>query len=130
MIGRLPTFVLALFSAINVARGSIHSFAPDGGALSIAGLDLGNQSTTIVALFASIGLMQLSLGLFELWVVARNRALVVPVLCLQTLNTCLGVIHLYIYRPLPVIVPGAAFNLGLLAILTLTWILYLSRNRT
>lgn len=130
MIGRLPTFVLALFAAINVARGSIHSFAPDGGAHSIAGLDLGNQSTTIIALFASIGLMQLSLGLFELWVVARNQPLVVPVLSLQTLTTCLGVIHLYIYRPLPVIVPGAAFNLGLLAIVTLTWILYLSRNRT
>ncbi len=130
MVRRLPSITLALFAAINILRGSIHSFAPDGGAHSIAGLDLNSQSATILALFASIGLMQLSLGLFELWVLARKPALVIPVLALQSVQTLLGVVHLYFYRPLPVVVPGAAFNLGLLAVVALTWIAYLTRNRT
>lgn len=129
MARRLPVIVLTLFAAINVARGGIHSFAPDGGAQSIAGLDLGSQGATMLALFASIGLMQLSLGVFEFWVLTRNRTLLIPVLAFQTANTLLGVIHLYFYRPLPVVVPGAAFNLGLLGLLTLTWAVYLTRNR-
>jgi hypothetical protein len=113
--------MLALFAVLNIGRGAIHSFAPDGGAHSIAGLDLGAEAVTIVSLFATIGLMQIALGLFQLWVVLRGRALVLPVLALQTLQTVLGAVHLHWYRPLPVVVPGAAFNLGLAVLLIAVW---------
>ena len=52
---RLPPIVLALFALINLARGSIHAFAPDGGAHSIAGLDLSTNARTILSLFARLG---------------------------------------------------------------------------
>jgi hypothetical protein len=122
---RLPALVLALFAVINIGRGSIHAFAPDGGAHSIAGLDLGSDAVTIVSLFATIGLMQLVLGLFQLWVLLRARAFVLPVLALQTALTVTGAIHLHWYRPLPVVVPGAAFNLGLAVLLIATWAIVL-----
>lgn len=125
----MPAAVLALFSVINIVRGCIHAFAPDGGAHSIAGLDLGTDAPTIVSLFATIGLMQLVLGLFQLWVLVRARNLVLPVLALQTAQTIAGVIHLQLYRPLPVVVPGAAFNLGLAALLLVTWgVVFVSRD--
>lgn len=126
---RLPLFVLGLFAAINLVRGGIHSFSPDGGAGSIAGLDLSADAATIIALFATIGLMQISLGGFQLWVVMARRDLVLPVLALQTVQTLLGTIHLWLWRPLPVVVPGAGFNLALLALLGVTWASIVFRGR-
>lgn len=128
----LPRLVLVLFAVINLGRGAVHSLAADGGAHSIAGLDLSGDATTIVSLFATIGLMQASLGAFELWVVVRRSDLVLPVLpvlALQTLQTLLGVVHLWVYRPLPVAVPGAGFNLALLGLLGIGWGVILARKR-
>jgi hypothetical protein len=124
----LTRLLLALFAVINLGRGAVHAFAADGGAHSIAGLDLSGDAVTIISLFASIGLMQASLGGFELWAVLRRPELVIPLLALQTLQTGLGVIHLWLYRPLPVVVPGAGFNLALLGLLAIGWGLILTRK--
>ena len=39
-----------------------------------------------------------------------------------------GVIHLWLWRPLPVMVPGAGFNLALLVVLGLGWLLILAEK--
>jgi hypothetical protein len=112
-----PLIVLALMMLTNFARGAIHAFAPDGGAHSIAGLDLSHARQTIQSLFAVMGFHQLVAGGFELYVLARRRELVLLALVLQTAETMLGVINLYLYRPMPVAVPGAPFNAAVLVIL-------------
>jgi hypothetical protein len=117
---RLPLIVLAFMALTNLVRGGIHVFAPDGGAHSIAGLDLSTNGQTILSLFAIVGLQQIVLGLFEAFVVFRRRDLVLLALGLQTAQTALGVLNLDLYRPMPVHVPGATFNTGILVVLVLT----------
>ncbi|HTP77894.1 MAG TPA: hypothetical protein VMJ73_13050 [Rhizomicrobium sp.] len=114
---RVPTIVLALMMLINFGRGCIHAFAPDGGAHSIAGLDLSQNGQTILSLFAVMGFQQIVMGLFQLYVLAWRRELVAVALALQTIETAFGVANLYFYRPMPVPVPGAPFNAVLLALL-------------
>ncbi|HXC54714.1 MAG TPA: hypothetical protein VNU97_05430 [Rhizomicrobium sp.] len=117
---RIPLLVLALFAAINFGRGAIHAFAPDGGAHSIAGLDLSSNAQTILSLFAGLGFHQIVMGLFQVFVLAFRRDLVVIALGVQTAETALGIANLYFYRTLPVVVPGQPFNAALLALLLAT----------
>jgi hypothetical protein len=101
---------------VNLGRGAVHTFAPDGGAHSIAGLDLGANAQTILSLFATLGLGQMVKGAFEGWVVLRRPDLVRLFLALQVADTALAMANLYLWRPLPVTVPGQPFNLALLVI--------------
>jgi hypothetical protein len=121
-----PIVVLALLAFINVGRGCIHAFAPDGGAHSIAGLDLTNDRQTVLALFAQMGLGQIVMGLFEAFVLFFRRDLVAIVLALQTADTVVGDANLYFYRVLPVHVPGAPFNAALSVILVATLLIALA----
>jgi hypothetical protein len=113
----VPRIVLALMMLTNFGRGCIHAFAPDGGAHSIAGLDLSDARQTILSLFALMGFHQLVMGGFQLYVLALRRDLVLHALVLQTAETLLGVANLYFYRTLPVHVPGAPFNALVLVVL-------------
>ncbi len=113
----IPVIVLALMGLINLGRGAIHAFAPDGGAHSIAGLE---ATPTVLSLFATLGLSQMAKGVFELAVVARSRTwgrgLVALFLAMQAVDTALAMANLYLWRPLPVSVPGQPFNLVLLVV--------------
>ncbi len=117
---RIPLLVLALFAAINLGRGCIHAFALDGGAHSIAGLDLSSNAQTILSLFAELGFHQIVMGLFQIFVLAWRRDLVVIALAIQAAETALAISNLYFYRTFPVVVPGAMFNAGLLGLLIVT----------
>ncbi len=74
--------VVALIGMLNLFRGSIHTFLPDGGAGVIAGFDLSHSRQTIVFLFAVMGIEQLSLGVVDLIsafrAMARDTNAVVP----------------------------------------------------
>ena len=78
----------------NFVRGGIHAFAPDGGAHSIAGRDLTQNVPTILSLFAVLGFHQIVSGLFQLYVLAIRRDLVVLALVLQMVEMALGVANL------------------------------------
>jgi hypothetical protein len=117
---RIPLVVLALFAVINAVRGGIHAFAPDGGAHSIAGLDLSGDTRTILSLFAALGFHQLVMAGFQIFVLAVRRDLVVVALALQAAETALSLANLYFYRSFPVVVPGQLFNVALLVLLALT----------
>jgi hypothetical protein len=124
----IPVVVLALLAFINVGRGCIHAFTPDGGAHSIAGLDLTNDRQTVLALFAQLGLGQIVMGLFEGFVLVFRRDLVAIVLALQTADTVVGDANLYFYRVLPVHVPGAPFNAVLSVILVVALLIALTQR--
>lgn len=126
MIRRIAIAVLAWAAVTNFFRGFVHAFAPDGGAHSIAGLDLTTNAQTILSLFAEMGFHQLAMGLFQVFVLAFRRDLVVIALGLQTAETLFGVGNLYLWRPFPVVVPGEMFNGIMLAVLLATTALALA----
>ncbi|HWA64140.1 MAG TPA: hypothetical protein VG939_22420 [Caulobacteraceae bacterium] len=113
---RIPALILALMALVNLVRGGVHAFAPDGGAHSIAGLDLAAGSQTILSLFATLGVGQIVRGLAQAYVLARRRDLVALFLAIQAADTLAAMAALYLWRPLPVTVPGQPANLALLAV--------------
>lgn len=129
MLRAFPVLVLALFALINLGRGGIHVFAPDGGAHSIAGLDLSTNRQTIIALFASLGFSQMVMGAFQAFVIVTRRDLVTLLLALQAATTALTAVNLHFYRSLPVTVPGQPFNVVLLGLLVAAlMVAFLSRR--
>ena len=78
----LSAYFLTAFSILTIVPGCIHVFAPDGGAGSIAGLNLSQNGRTIIALFAWAGATQIAFGLAMLVVSLWYRSLVPLILSL------------------------------------------------
>lgn len=122
--------VLGLFALNNLLRGGIHVFAEDGGAVTAAGLDLSSGGAVIVSLFAAIGLMQMTVGAFELFVLMLRRDLVVIALGLQAALSVGGVLVLQMWKPLPTPEAIAMLNLGLAGLAIIGWVSGLASGRT
>ena len=74
---KLPFYFFAVYALLSAARSLVHLLAPDGGAGSIAGMDLSvTGADGIIFAFALWGSAQLLLALIQLLVVIRYRALV------------------------------------------------------
>jgi len=74
---KLPFYVFALYAIVSTVRSCIHLLAPDGGAGSIAGMDLSVAGAEgIIFAFALWGSSQLLFALIQLLVVFRYRSLV------------------------------------------------------
>jgi hypothetical protein len=116
--------VVALVGLLNLFRGSIHTFMPDGGAGVIAGFDLSHSRQTIVFLFAVMGIEQLSLGVVDLIVAFRVRSLALPLLWFHALEQTAAEIIFVFYKPPPGHPPGMVGAPLTLAILWLAigWI--------
>lgn len=88
--GRAPLVFLVLIATVSTARSLVHLFAPDGGAGSIAGINLGVAGgANIVAVFAQWGASQLVLALLQWLVVLRYRFLVPAMLAVLVLEQLL-----------------------------------------
>lgn len=72
---RLSIWWLGVATLGTLVPGLIHSFLPDGGATSIAHLDVGDRSALVLGLFRWEGATQLALGGAMLAVVIRYRSL-------------------------------------------------------
>ena len=87
---KLPFFVFAIYAVISTGRSLIHLLATDGGAGSIAGMDLSvTGAQGIILAFALWGSSQLILALIQIIVVLRYRALVPLMYCLLIIETLL-----------------------------------------
>ena len=74
---QIPLYFFAVYTAVSTVRSCIHLLAPDGGAGSIAGMDLSVAGASgIVSAFALWGSAQLLLAFVQMLVVIRYRALV------------------------------------------------------
>ena len=102
----LSVGVIALLGVINIARGAIHLFAPDGGLEMIAGLDMGTSASLVLSFIGAVGAEQLTMAAVDLAAVAFFRPFVRPLLLIHTLQSALGVFLLFVWRPLPHDVPG------------------------
>lgn len=67
---------LMLAGVLEFIPGCIHYFLPDGGAGVIAGLDLTESRTTVVAVFAWVGSVQIPMGLMLFLFGLRYRTFV------------------------------------------------------
>lgn len=122
--------VLGLFALNNLSRGGVHVFAPDGGAASMAGLDLTSGGAVIVSLLGAIGVMQMIVGAFELFVLTRRRDLMVVALGLQAALSVGGVLVLQMWKPLPMPETVAMVNLGLAGLASAGWLSGLLSRRS
>lgn len=93
-----PVF-LGLVALLTLAPGLIHSFLPDGGAQSIAGLDLGDRRDIVVGVFRWEGATQLALGLGMLAVALRYRPLTALFITLMMVERGLMAMQGWILAP-------------------------------
>jgi hypothetical protein len=74
---KIPFYIFALYTLVSTVRSFIHLLSPDGGAGSIAGMDLTVAGADgIIFAFALWGSSQLLMAIIQLLVVWRYRSLV------------------------------------------------------
>lgn len=106
------TFSLYLFIGtclVTTARSLIHIFASDGGANSIAGIDIDVEGgTNLITIFALWGLEQLIISIISWIVIFKYRSLV-PLMILFQLFDWLARIPIGLMKPMIIdsIPPGA-----------------------
>jgi len=94
----LSAYFLTLFSVLTIVPGCIHTFAPDGGAGTIAGLDLSQNGRVIIAIFAWAGATQIAFGLATLVVSLHYRNLVPLMLALAIVERTLHALNAWVIR--------------------------------
>ncbi len=84
---KTPFYFLILIAIFSTIRSLIHIFASDGGANSIAGIDVTVRGgANIIALFAQWGALQLLLSLFYWLSIFRYRFLVPTMLAVVVIE--------------------------------------------
>ncbi|MBP7688103.1 MAG: hypothetical protein KA765_09350 [Thermoflexales bacterium] len=74
---KIPFYIFALYAIVSTVRSGIHLLSPDGGAGTIAGMDLSVAGADgIIFAFALWGSSQLLFALIQLLVVVRYKSLV------------------------------------------------------
>ena len=104
--GRVPVYVFGVLAVISFVRSCIHVFAPDGGAGSIAGMDLSvSGASGIIFAFGLWGSAQLIYALVQLAVVTRYRSLVPAMYLLLFVETLLRTKSPTVTRAWPLAMP-------------------------
>ncbi|NOT41369.1 MAG: hypothetical protein HOP13_12835 [Alphaproteobacteria bacterium] len=110
MLSRTPLWLsivaIALLGLVNLVRGSIHFFAPDGGLKTIAALDISQEQAIILSFIGAVGAGQLTMALVDFAAATYYRPFVRPLLLIHTAQAVLAVLLLFVWRPLPQPVPG------------------------
>lgn len=100
----IAVYVFMLYAAVSIARSCIHFFASDGGAGSIAKIDLSQGAQNIIFVFALWGSSQLILAFIQILVSVRYRTLLPIMYILLFLE--------YIFRTLIGIMKPLVFEAG------------------
>jgi hypothetical protein len=130
---RLTVGFLAFLGIVNLVRGAIHLFAPDGGLTDIAGLNLGAARELALFFIGATGVGQISFGAVDLLVAARHREMALPLLFVHVGELALGLFLFLCWRPLPIAVPGqygAVFSFVLVSGITVRELLRGRANGT
>jgi hypothetical protein len=96
---RTSAWFLGLAALLTIGPALIHSFLPDGGAQTIAGLQLGASRDVVIGVFRWEGATQLALGLAMLAVALRYRTLVPLFLILLILEHGLMALQAWVLSP-------------------------------
>jgi len=127
---KFPVYLFMAIAIVSVVRSSIHLLAPDGGAGSIAGMDLSVAGARgIIFAFALWGSAQLICAFIQLAVAFRYRSLVPFMYLLLLVETLLRMV----VRMKPVAFshtpPGAYANYATLPVAALMLILSFTTRR-
>ena len=90
---------LGLAAVLTLIPALIHSFLPDGGAQTIAGLDLGDRRDLVIGVFRWEGATQLALGAAMLAVALRYRPLTPLFLLLVVIERGLMALQGWVLTP-------------------------------
>ena len=122
---KIALWVFVILALVSAIRSFVHFFAPDGGAGSIAGLDLSKGAENIIFAFGLWGLSQLLYAFIQMLVAFRYRALI-PLFYLILFIETLGRISVGAMKP-PVLLhgtpPGGYANYILLPLTIVMFIL-------
>ena len=127
----IAAIIFLLVTIFTIARSCIHILAPDGGAGSIAGIDVSVAGgSNVVSTFALWGLSQLLMGIVYLVVFFRYKSLI-PFMYLLILAEYSVRIVIGFIKPLIVIhtPPGAIGDYILIPLAILMLILSLNRPK-
>jgi hypothetical protein len=94
----LAAHFLTLLGALTIAPGLIHTFLPDGGAGTIAGMDLSNNGANVIGVFAWAGATQIVWGTTLLLASLRYRSLVPALLALVVVERSLIALNLWVLK--------------------------------
>ena len=129
---KLPAYIFALIGVVSLVRSCIHVFAPDGGAGTIAGMNLDVAGADgIIFSFALWGSSQLIYAVVQLTVAFRYRSLIPAMYLLLILETLLRIL---VGRMKPVdfshTPPGAYGNYVMLPLAIVMLAISLRQRRT
>ena len=96
---KASAWFLTLAALLTLGPGLIHSFLPDGGTVSIAGLDVQDRRDVVIGVFRWEGATQLAFGLGMLIVSIRYRTLTPLFLALMLLETTLVALQGWVLSP-------------------------------
>ena len=127
---KAPLYFLILTTILGTIRSLIHMFAPDSGALSIAGIALeGDLGANLVAIVGQWGASQFVEAMMGMAIIIRYRQLTSFMLGIQllelVLRACIGLMKPLIVLSPP---PGAYGTWILLPLTAFFWILSLRSN--
>jgi hypothetical protein len=124
----LSVVAITLLGIINLGRGSIHLFAPDGGLEMIASLEISQSTALLLSFIGAVGAGQLTMALVDFAAAAFYRPFVRTLLLIHTAQAALAVLLLFVWRPLPHAVPGQWGALAALVVIGLVAAIELSRE--
>jgi hypothetical protein len=125
----LSVAVIALLGLINLGRGGIHLFAPDGGLEVIAGLNIAEAPQLVLSFIGAVGAGQITMALVDFAAVAFYRPFIRPLLLIHTAQAALAVFLMFVWRPFPHAVPGQWGALAALVVIGLFAAIEYSRTK-
>lgn len=126
----VSAWFLMLLGVTTIAPGLIHFFLPDGGAHVIAGIELGPQAHTIIAVFAWFGALQIPHGIAEVIVGWRYRTLTPLFLALVLVERGLMAVDGWFLKGAGAHHPPEHYASVVTVILTLAFLILALRPRT
>ncbi len=97
---KIAKWVLMIYVFKSFFSGSVHLFAPDGGAQSIASIALDQftqgGSDTVITIFGMWGLEQLVIGIIAVVILLRYKSLIPMLWCVYAIEyTLRGIAHFF-----------------------------------
>jgi len=128
---KIALWIFTVLAVMSTIRSLIHFWAPDGGAGSIAGLDLSKGAENIIFTFGLWGFSQLIYAFIQLLVVIRYRTLI-PLFYLLLFFEAIGRMIVGGIKP-PILLrgtpPGGIANYILLPLTIIMFILSFSLKK-
>jgi hypothetical protein len=128
----IPCLALIGIGLVNLVRGGFHWLAPDSGAGIVAGMNLSYANANdVIFLLASIGLMQVFLGIWYIYFAIWQRSLIPFALLTEVMKNALELLSEYTFKHPVAPVPGrfAHWTILILSALALLLSLYSRREQ-